>query len=141
MKQALAHHRNAQQTMVTMVARSKAKAMVGQLISRLFSAWSHVLRLRKRRSEIQSRLKLGATSSRWRTSVTFRAWKLQIGTLRWRRCEDRWQGRRTTVRRLRRTWMAWRSLTLSSEVQRRRVREKQETKQAAKRLGTKKAVS
>lgn len=121
---------------------ARSKAAEGQLICRFFSAWSQWQLRSKLRSEKKTNsLKLEAKSNRWWLPVTFQAWKLQLGTLRWlQRCEDRWKGQKTQSR-LRRSWTSWRSLTLSSEVKQRRVLEKKETKQAAKRLVSTKVVS
>lgn len=140
--QALARHRSAHpQTMaaseskVLALVLARSKAAEGQLICRFFSAWSQWRLRSKLRSEKKTNsLKLEAKSNRWWLPVTFQAWKLQLGTLRWlQRCEDRWKGQKTQSR-LRRSWTSWRSLTLSSEVKQRRVLEKQEIKQAAKSL-------
>jgi hypothetical protein len=145
----LARHRSAHpQTMaaseskVLALVLARSKAAEGQLICRFFSAWSQWRLRSKLRSEKKTNsLKLEAKSNRWWLPVTFQAWKLQLGTLRWlQRCEDRWKGQKTQSR-LRRSWTSWRSLTLSSEVKQRRVLEKQEIKQAAKRLVSTKVVS
>lgn len=132
----------ASESKVLALVLARSKAAEGQLICRFFSAWSQWRLRSKLRSEKKTNsLKLEAKSNRWWLPVTFQAWKLQLGTLRWlQRCEDRWKGQKTQSR-LRRSWTSWRSLTLSSEVKQRRVLEKQEIKQAAKRLVSTKVVS